>query len=333
MKNQKKNSVKVNQHLFTKKEELLPTRDGYGKALLELGKKQKNVMVLCCDLTDSTRSSWFKESYPDRFLEMGVAEQNMAGVAAGLAMEGKIPFISSYAVFSPGRNWDQVRISICYSNVSVKIAGCHAGISVGPDGATHQALEDIAITRVLPNMTVLVPCDANEAYRATLLAAKIKGPVYVRLTREKTPIITSEKTPLEVGKGYVLKNGEDVTLIACGPLVYEALKAAKEIEKEHDVSVQVINMPSIKPIDRSLIKKAAEETGAIVTVEEHQMNAGLGGAVAEVLAEECPTPMERVGMPDSFGESGEPSELLEKYEMTSYGIITAIRKVLKRKSH
>ena len=331
MKKRSASSIKLNKKVFTKSEESIPTRDGYGNALLALGKKQKNVMVLCCDLTDSTRSNWFKEAYPDRFLEMGVAEQNMAGVATGLAMEGKIPFISSYAVFSPGRNWDQVRISICYSNQPVKIAGCHAGISVGPDGATHQALEDIAITRVLPNMTVLVPCDVHEAYQATLAAAKIKGPVYVRLTREKSPVITLAKTPFEVGKASVLKDGKDVTLIACGPLVYEALKAAKEIEAGHDISVQVINMSTLKPIDRLGIKKAAEETGAIVTIEEHQIHGGLASAVAEILAEECPTPMERIGMPDSFGESGTPQELLEKYGMTSRGIIKAIKKVIKRK--
>lgn len=310
--------------------EMIPTRNGYGDAVVDAGKKNKDVMVLCCDLTDSTRSKKFKETYPERFLEIGVAEQNMAGVAAGLALEGKIPFCSSYAVFNPGRNWDQIRVSVCYNQANVKIVGAHAGISVGADGATHQALEDIAITRVLPNMTVLAPADYHETYKATIAAAKHKGPVYLRFGRNATPVFTTRKTPFKIGKAQVLQKGKDITLIGCGPVVYECLLAAKEL-KTQKISVEVINSPSIKPFDEKTLLTSAKKTKAVVSVEEHQIHGGLGGIVAEVLSKKLPTPLEIVGVQDTFGESGEPQELLEKYGLTAPSIVKAIMKVMNRR--
>ncbi len=317
-------------HLYNiKKLEQIPTRNGYGEGLVEAGEKNKNVVVLCADLTESTRSLAFQEKFPERFVEVGVAEQNMAGLAVGMAYAGKIPFISSYAVFSPGRNWDQIRVNVCYNNANVKIAGAHAGISVGPDGATHQALEDIAITRVLPNMTVVVPCDYLETKKATLAVAESKGPLYLRFAREKTPVFTTTKTPFKIGRAEIFREGKDVSVVACGPLVHETLLAAEELKKE--ISVEVINSHTIKPLDKKTIVASVKKTGCVVTVEEHQITGGLGGAVAECLAENYPVPMERVGMPDSFGESGEPQELLAKYGMTKDDIIKKIKKVLKRK--
>ena len=314
-----------------KKVEQVPSRDGYGRGLVELGKKNKNVVALCCDLTDSTRVAWFKEKFPKRFIEVGVAEQNMAGIAAGLSLTGKIPFISSYAVFSPGRNWDQIRVSICYSNANVKIEGAHAGISVGPDGATHQALEDIAITRCLPNMTVVVPADAVQAEKATIASASTKGPVYLRFGREKVPVITTKKTPFKIGKADTYREGKDVCVIACGIMVYEALIAAEKLEKE-GIDVMVINNHTIKPIDKTTIVNAAKKTKAVVTAEEHQIQGGLGSAVAEVITENCPVPIKRVGILDRFGESGSPEELLKKFGCTSKDIIKAVKSVLKKKS-
>lgn len=324
-------AVKLKEGIFEKEKlERLPSRDGFGKGLVELGEKNPDVVVLCCDLTESTRTNWFAERYPQRFFEVGVAEQNMAGVAAGMALEGKIPFIASYAVFSPGRNWDQVRISVCYSEANVKIAGCHAGISVGPDGATHQALEDVALTRVLPNMTVLVPCDWLEAKKATVASAEIKGPVYFRFGREKVPTITVEETPFVVGRAETFNDGSDVTVVANGLMVYEALVAAKQLEKE-GVSARVINLHTVKPIDKDALVKAARETGAVVVAEEHQVAGGTGGAVAEVLAQEHPVPMRFVGMRDRFGESGNPDELLKEFGMTSKEVAQAAREVLRIK--
>lgn len=318
----------LNPKLFSKDVEMIPTRNGYGEGVIEAGKANQNVVVLCCDLTESTRSLPFAEAFPTRFFEMGVAEQNMAGVGAGMAATGKIPFISSYAVFSPGRNWDQIRVSIAYSNLNVKIMGAHSGISVGPDGATHQALEDIALMRVLPNMVVLAPCDAHEARKAVLAAAKYVGPVYIRFTREKTPVITRPGTPFEIGKALVLREGSDVTLIACGPLVYEALLAAEQLSKR-GIDAEVINCPSIKPLDKKTILKSVQKTGAAVTVEEHQTTGGLFGAIAEFLSQTNPVPIIPVGMDDTFGESGTPEELLKKYGMKSANIIAAVQKILK----
>lgn len=305
------------------------TRDGFGRGLIKLG-KNPNVVALCCDLTDSTRVEGFKKKYPKRFIEVGVAEQNMAGLAAGLAMSGKIPFISSYAVFSPGRNWDQTRVSICYSNLNVNIEGAHAGISVGADGATHQALEDIAITRVLPNMTIVVPADSIQAEKATISSVSTKGPVYIRLSRSKTPVITNNKTRFKIGKADVYREGKDVCIVACGTMVYEALVAAENLKKE-GIDAMVINCHTIKPIDKNVLVYAAKKTKAIVTAEEHQVNGGLGGAVAETLGENYPVPMERVGIMDTFGESGDPEELLEKYHCTNKDILAAAKKVIKRK--
>jgi transketolase len=321
-------NITLVKNLFAKNIEQVPTRNGYGDGLVEAGKIDPNVVVLCCDLTDSTRSKAFKDAYPDRFIEVGVAEQNMAGIAAGLALEGKVAFCSSYAVFNPGRNWDQVRVSVCYNEANVKIVGAHAGISVGPDGATHQALEDIATTRVLPNMTVLAPCDAIETKKATLAAAKLKGPVYLRFARENTPVFTTNKTEFKIGKAEIFKEGSDVTIIGCGPLVYEALKAAKELQKEK-IEAEVINCHTIKPIDKKTIINSAKKTGRVVTIEEHQITGGLGGAVAEVLSQNYPVPMQIIGMPDSFGESGQPQELLDKYGMNTDNILKAVNKLLK----
>lgn len=308
-----------------------PTRDGYGRGLVKLGNTNPQVVALCADLTESTRTQSFAQKFPDRFIEIGVAEQNLATVASGMAAMGKIPFISSYATFSPGRNWEQIRTTICINQQKVIIAGAHAGISVGPDGATHQALEDIAITRALPNMTVINPCDSLEAEKATLAAADYPGPIYLRFHREKTPIITSKDSPFEIGKASVLRVGSDVSIIACGPVLYEALAAAQDLE-ESGIEVEVINMATIKPLDLEVIIKTAQKTKAIVTVEEHQITGGLGSAVAEVLGEYYPVPLQRVGIKDRFGESGEPDELLTKFGLKSRNIKAAVKEVISRKN-
>ncbi len=306
------------------------TRDGYGTGVVELGDKDEKIIVLCADLTESTRSNLFREKFPERFIEMGVAEQNMANVAVGLSLNGKIPFIATYAVFSPGRNWDQIRISSCYNKANVKFIGAHTGVSVGPDGGTHQALEDIALTRVLPNMTVLVPADTEEARKAVHAAAKINGPVYIRLGRGATPVFTTEKTPFTIGKALTLRDGDDVAIIGAGPILHSALVAAHHLI-EKGISCRVINVPSIKPMDTDAIEKAARDCRAIVTVEEHQVFGGIGSAIAEVVAQSYPVPMEFIGMHDSFGESGTPEELLKKYRMDAAGIERAVLKVIKRK--
>ncbi len=307
------------------------TRDGFGEALVELSEKNKNIIVLTADLTESTKVADFAKIYPERFIECGVAEQNMAGIAAGLAAEGKIPFMTSYAVFSPGRNWDQIRVSICYSNLPVKIIGCHTGLSVGPDGATHQALEDIALMRVLPNMTVIVPCDATQAKQATVEISKISGPCYLRLTREATPVITQENSKFQIGHADILEYyGQDVAIVACGPLIYQALTVAKELNDE-GIKTTVINNHTIKPLDKVTLLKAARDCGAVVTVEEHQVNGGMGSAIAELLSANYPVPMEFIGMQDSFGESGNPEQLLAKYGMSIGKIKEFVRKVISRK--
>lgn len=316
--------------LFSKDIKKAATRDGYGEAIMELGQTNPDVFVLSGDLTESTRTLTFSKKYPERFVESGVAEQNMAGMAAGLALEGKIPFVSSFAVFSPGRNWDQIRVSICYSQANVKIIGSHTGLLTGGDGATHQALEDIAITRCLPNMVVLAPCDKIETKKATIAAAQHVGPVYIRFARDKTPVFTTDETPFEIGKALVLRDGADATIIACGTMVYPSLEASEELSKE-GYSIRVINSPSIKPIDVNTIVDAAKDTGAIVTTEEHQIYGGLGGAVAEVLTTNFPVPQEIVGVMDTFGESGEPKELWEKYGLTVEHIVSATKKAMERK--
>jgi len=334
--------AKLSKDIFKKSVEKVPTRNGYGEGLVIAGEKDKNVVVLCADLTESTRSEYFKEKFPDRFVEVGVAEQLLATVAAGMATYGKIPFISSYAVFSPGRNWEQIKTTVALNDVPVKIAGAHAGISVGPDGATHQSLEDIALMRVIPNMVVLAPADSIETKKAVVEAATNGKPTYIRFAREATPVFTTEDSPFEIGKAEILWDSVSpttnhqppttnrVAIMGCGPLVYECLKAAKELEKE-EVGTIVVNNHTIKPIDEKTIVDVARKCGAVVTVEEHQVNGGMGSAVAEVLAKNYSVPMEFIGMPDSFGESGTPEELLKKYKMTSRDIIKAAKKVISRK--
>jgi transketolase len=327
----------LNKKIFDKDVEQIPTRNGYGEGLVTLGEENPNVVVLSADLTESTRAEAFSKKFPERFVEIGVAEQNLATIAAGLGISGKIPFISSYAVFSPGRNYEQIRTTIAYNDSNVKIAGAHAGISVGPDGATHQATEDIAIMRVMPNMKVIVPCDAIEARKATIAAAKIWGPVYIRFGREKSPVLTTETTPFIVGKAEVMwtpggaKKKADAAIIGCGILLHNALVAAKELEKEK-IYVSVLNSHTVKPLDEKKVLDVAEKAGAVVTLEEHQIAGGLGSAVAELLAKKLPLPIEFVGMEDTFGESGKPSELIEKYGMGVGAIKDAVRRVLKRKT-
>lgn len=311
--------------------EQVPSRNGFGDGLLHLGEHNPEVVALTGDLAESTRVLDFAKKYPERFIECGVAEQNMMGVAAGMALTGKTPFIASYATFSPGRSWDQLRVSVAYSQANVKVAGSHTGLSVGPDGATHQALEDIAITRVLPNMTVVVPCDAIEARKTTIALGTTIGPAYFRLGREKTPVMTTEDSPFAVGKASIFKEGKDVALIGSGPILYHGLQAALDLEKE-GISVLVINNHTIKPIDSETIIWSAKLTGAVVTLEEHQVSAGAGSAVVEVLAQNYPVPVEFVGMQDNFGESGEPSELVKKFGMDVNTIKKAIKKVMGRKN-
>lgn len=325
-------AVKLNPKIGQSDIEQVPTRNGYGEGTVELGTRDERVVVLTGDLADSTRASDFKKKFPERFIEVGVAEQNMMGIAAGLALAGKIPYISSYAVFSPGRSWDQLRVSVAYSQTNVKIAGAHTGISVGPDGATHQALEDITITRVLPNLTVVVPCDSVETKKATIVLGEMSGPAYFRFAREKTPVMTTAETPFRVGKAEIFKEGTQVALIGCGPVLYNGFMAAQELERE-GISVLVINNHTIKPIDVETIVWAAQLTGAVVTLEEHQVMGGAGSAVAEVLTQHYPVPIEMVGVQDHFGESGEPNELIEKFGMGKDSIKAAIKKVLQRKNN
>jgi len=299
-----------------------PTRDGFGTGLIEAAQHNKNIVGLCADLLESTRMLEFQKQFPDRYIEMGVQEQNMAGVAAGLAQEGLIPFITSYATFSPGRNWDQVRVSICYNKANVKIIGAHAGISVGPDGATHQALEDIAITRVLPNLTVIAPCDTLETHRATIAAANMEGPVYIRFTREASPIVTTPQTAFEIGKAYVVKEGKDVAIISTGPQLYDALLASEMLSHEN-ITCTVIHCPTIKPLDSQTILEATKDVRGIITIEEHQIAGGFGSAICELMSEKNPKKVIRIGMKDSFGESGKPKELLIKYGITIKELLDA----------
>ncbi|MFA6982184.1 MAG: transketolase family protein [Patescibacteria group bacterium] len=306
---------------------LTSNREGFGVGVVEAGKNDPNVVVLTADLSESTCVEDFQKAFPDRFIQVGVAEQNLAGIAAGMALAGKVPFMTSYGVFSPGRNWDQIRISICYSKANVKIIGSHGGLATGRDGATHQALEDIALTRVLPNMTVIVPCDYDEARKATLAAARVHGPVYIRLCREKTPTLTSPTDDFEIGKAQILKQGEKVTLVGCGPILANALEAAIELE-EQGISCEVINCSTIKPLDEKTLLASARKTGKVITIEDHQIIGGLGSAVAELLSETFPVKMKRLGMRDKFGESGTYEELLHKYEMDPSAIKKAIIEIL-----
>ncbi len=334
--------AKLSSKLFEKDIEEIPTRNGYGEGLVLAGEKDDKVVVLCADLTDSTRSSYFKEKFPDRFIEIGVAEQLLATVASGMANYGKIPFISSYATFSPGRNWEQIRTSVALNDVPVKIGGAHAGISVGPDGATHQALEDIALMRAMPNMIVIAPGDSIETKKAVVEMAKNGKPTYIRFAREKTPVFTTEESSFKIGRAEILWSpskssgrlgNPEVAIVACGPLVYEALLAAKKLSAgKNKIQSVVINCHTVKPLDEKTIVAQVKLAGAVVTVEEHQVMGGLGGAIAELLSIKYPVPMEFVGMPDSFGESGQPDQLLRKYKMKSIDIIKAARKVVRRKT-
>lgn len=308
-----------------------PTRDGYGEALVELGHENPDIVVFDADLAKSTRTEWFQKEFPDRFFDAGIAEQNMLCMCAGLSRAGKIPFASTYGVFVAGRAWDQIRTTVCYTDLNVKIGGAHGGLSVGPDGATHQALEEIALMRVLPNMTVVSPADYLQTKKAVHAAAATYGPIYLRFGREPIPIITSEETPFELGKGQVFRQGGDVSLVATGPMVKAALDAAEELASE-GIDARVINLHTIKPIDADLITRAAAETGALVTAEEHQVMAGFGSAVAEVVVQTCPVPMRFIGIQDRFGESGEPAELMQLFGLMPEDIKRAAHEVLKQKS-
>lgn len=305
------------------------TRNGYGDGLLEIA-EDKRIVALTADLTGSTRVKDFANQYPDRFFQCGVAEQNMVGVAAGLALSGKKPFVSTFGAFIPNRTLDQVRVSVCYQNLDVKFGITHTGLTVGEDGATHQAMEDLAAMRSLPNMTVIVPCDYEETKKAVKVSAEHKGPVYLRLGRSKIPILTTEKDDFKIGKANILREGKDVTIIACGIMVYEALLAAEELSGK-GIDVEVINNHTIKPIDEKTLVKSAKKTGCIVTAEEHQKHAGLGSAVSEVIVKNNPVPMEFVAVDDTFGESGKPEELMKKYHLTSKDIVKSVLKVRKRK--
>lgn len=305
-----------------------PIRKGFGRGLVSAGRANENVVAACADLTDSTQMSLFKQEFPDRFIEIGVAEQNLVTVGSGMAAMGKIPFVSSYAAFSPGRNWEQIRTTICLNDMPVKIVGSHAGISVGPDGATHQMLEDIALMRVLPNMVVVVPGDSFEAEKATQALAQDSRPAYLRLAREATPIITTEKTPFEIGKAYVYVPGTDITIISTGTMTYQAVVAAHKLYIQ-GIDAEVIHVPTIKPLDAVTILASVRKTNAVITVEEAQVNGGLGGVIAELLSEEHPVKLKRIGMRDRFGESGKPEELLEHFGLTAKNIILAAHSLIK----
>lgn len=324
--------LKLNPKIFDQDVEVKATRAGYGEGLLSLGETNPNVVALSADLTESTFAHLFAEKFPDRFFQCGVAEQNMAAIAAGLGVSGKIPFMSSYATFSPGKNWETIRTTIVYNNSNVKIAGHHSGIMTGPDGATHQATEDIASVRAWPNIKIFVPCDAVEGKKATIAAASIDGPVYLRFSRDKTPIVTTADSPFETGKisTFWISENPVATIFSTGYMTYYALLAAKELQ-DHNIQVTVANVATIKPLDSETIISLIEKTGAVVTAEDHQVAGGLGGAIAELFAKTKPTPMEFIGLQDTFAESGKPLELIEKYGMEKDSIKEAVKKVIGRK--
>lgn len=307
-----------------------PNRKGFGLGLLEAGRLDENVVAVCADLTESTQMHLFRDEFPARFIDVGVAEQNLVTVGSGLAAMGKIPFVSSYAAFSPGRNWEQIRTTACLNDVPVKIIGSHAGVSVGPDGATHQMLEDIALMRSLPNMVVIAPCDSVEARKATLALATNKKPGYLRLAREAVPVITTEETPFKIGKAYVYAARADVTIISTGTMTYHAMIAAEQLFKS-GIDAEVIHCPTIKPLDAVTILTSVQKTGAVITVEEAQINGGLGGAVAELLSEELPTLMRRIGVKDRFGESGKPDELMKHFGLTANHIAVVAHELMEKK--
>ena len=309
----------------------VPTRNGFGEGLVEAARRDRNVLGICADLSESTRMEGLKKALPEQYIEVGVHEQMLVAMAAGLASSGKIPFVASYAMFCPGRAWEQVRTCMALNETNVKIAGAHAGVSVGPDGATHQAIEDIAIMRPIPHMTVVVPCDSIQTKKATLAVAERWGPTYLRFGREKSPIVTTVETPFEIGKAQTFRNGNDVAIIACGILVYNALMAAHDLAAEDGVECLVLNNHTIKPMDEPAIVAAAQRCGTVVTVEEHQVQGGMGSRVAEILAQRHPVPVEFVGVQDRFGQSGEPAELIEFYGMGTGAIKEAVRRALRRK--
>ncbi len=321
--------AKLNPKLFEKDVEKKPTRDGFGLGTVEAGKENKNVVVLCADLKESTRAEWFEKEFPERFVEMGIAEQNMAATAAGFAMTGKIPYIASYAAFSPGRNYEQIRTTIALNELKVIIGGMHAGVSVGPDGATHQMLEDMGLMRMLPHMRVIALADSEEARKATLLAAAADGPTYIRYGRAATPVVTTSETPFEFGKANMFWKSERprVTIISTGSLTYNALVAARALDAE-GIGTEVLHLATIKPLDAEAIIASAKETGHVVTVEEHQIAGGMGSAVSELLSEHCPTPVTRIGIDDVFGQSGEPDELIAHYGLDGHSIAKKIQSIL-----
>lgn len=320
-------SQQLTNKLFHEDIEMVPIRKGFGEGLLAAGEADKTIVALCADLTESTQMEAFAQAYPERYVEIGVAEQNLVTVASGLAAVGKKPFVTSYAGFSPGRNWEQIRTTICLNQQNVKIVGSHAGVSVGPDGATHQMLEDIALMRVLPNMVVVVPCDANEARKATLALAKTKTPAYLRLARDKTAVVTTEQSPFELGRANVLCEGSDLTIVACGPLVYEALLAAKKLSPKY--SIEVINCHTVKPLDDKTILKSVKKTGCVLSVEEAQSAGGLGGTIAELLSDKLPVPLKRIGVQDQFGQSGTVAELWQHYKLDAEAIANTARGLIK----
>lgn len=312
--------------------ERIPSRNGYGEGLLEAGKRDENVVALCCDLTESTKTDAFAKAFPKRFIQIGIGEQNMASVGSGMAAMGKIPFIASYAAFSPGRNWEQIRTTIAYNDSNVKIVGAHAGITVGPDGATHQMTEDIAIMRAMPNMVVIAPADVHEARKATLAAAKHNGPVYFRLGRSDTPVVTTPESPFEIGKAVKMFSRDEslekkVGIVVTGLLLYNALMAAKQLQGE-GIGASVLHIATIKPLDTEALASFAAEHDVLVTVEEHQVAGGLGGAVAEFISETHPMRIAKVGLSDTFGQSGEPEELLKYYGMDIDSIVAAAKRVV-----
>jgi transketolase len=309
----------------------VPTRNGFGEGLIEAGTRNADVVGICADLAESTRFEGFKKAHPQQYFEIGVSEQMLVAMAGGLAACGKIPWIASYAMFNPGRSWEQVRTIMALNETNVKIAGAHAGVSVGPDGATHQAIEDIAIMRVIPHMFVVVPCDAVQTKKATLALSETWGPAYLRFARDKSAIVTTDATPFELGKAQLFRNGSDVAIVVCGILVYNALVAADELASEDGIECRVVNNHTVKPMDHAAIVDAAQTCGAVVTVEEHQMHGGMGSAVAEILAQQHPVPIEFIGVNDTFGQSGTPTELIEYYGMGTASIKDAVRRALKRK--
>jgi len=321
--------LNLNQEIFLEDVDTKSNRTGFGEGLLKSGELNANIIALCADLTSSTKTDLFTNKFPERSVQMGIAEQNMASVAAGMALEGKIPFVISHAIFNPSRNWDQIRVSICLSNLNVKIVGTHLGFSNGQDGAVAESLEDVGLMRVLPNLTVIQPVDAMEAYKATIAATEISGPVYLRISKETTPLITTNKTPFEIGKAQILSEGKDITIISSGPITYEALLAAKDLKAKNGIEAEVISCSTIKPLDEKTILDSVKKTGKIVTVEEHQIIGGLGSAIAELVSENFPVKLKRIGMKDCFGESGTYQELKDKYGLNPHNIAKEVINLIK----